>query len=49
MIIEIALGILLAYILIATIEYWLPFLVWIVIIAVGGAILLVAYLALNAQ
>ena len=47
MIIEIALGILLAYILIATIEYWLPFLVWIVIIAVTGAILLVAYLAVN--
>ena len=35
MIIEIALGILLAYILIVTIRYWLPFLVWIVLGLIG--------------
>ena len=35
MIIEIALGILLAYILIATLEFWLPIIVWIVIGLVG--------------
>jgi hypothetical protein len=35
MIIEIALGILLAYILIVTIRFWLPFLVWIVLALIG--------------
>jgi len=35
MIIEIALGILLAYVLIATLEFWLPIIVWIVIGLVG--------------
>ena len=45
MIIEIALGILLAFVLIATIEYWLPFLVWVVL----GIIGLFVYLVLSAQ
>jgi len=40
MIIEIALGILLAYVLIVTMKFWLPFLVWIVL----GSIGLVAFL-----
>ena len=35
MIIEIALGILLAYVLIATMKFWLPFLVWIVLGLIG--------------
>ena len=35
MIIEIALGILLAYVLIVTMEYWLPFLIWIVLALIG--------------
>ena len=35
MIIEIAFGILLAYILIVTIRFWLPFLVWIVLGLIG--------------
>ena len=35
MIIEIALGILLAFVLIATIEYWLPLLVWLVLGLIG--------------
>ncbi len=41
MIIEIALGIVLAYILIATMEYWLPFLVWLVLGVIGLVIFLV--------
>ena len=41
MIIEIALGILLAYILIATMEYWLPLLIWIVLGLIGIAVFLV--------
>ena len=41
MIIEIALGILLAFVLIATIEYWLPFLVWVVLGLIGIAIFFV--------
>ena len=35
MIIEIALGILLAYLLIVTMRFWLPFLVWIVLALIG--------------
>ncbi len=38
MIIEVALGIVLAYVLIATMQYWLPFLVWVVLGLVGLAI-----------
>ena len=41
MIIEIALGILLAYVLIATMKFWLPFLVWIVLGLIGIVIFLV--------
>ena len=44
MIIEIALGILLAYVLIVTMKYWLPFLVWIVI----GIIGIMAFLVITA-
>lgn len=35
MIIQIALGILLAYVLIVTMKYWLPFLVWIALGLIG--------------
>ena len=41
MIIEIALGILLAYVLIATMEYWLPFLLWVVLALIGIVIFIV--------
>jgi len=41
MIIEIALGIVLAYVLIATMEYWLPFLLWLVLGLIGLVIFLV--------
>jgi hypothetical protein len=35
MIIEIAFGILLGYVLIVTMRFWLPFLVWIVLALIG--------------
>ena len=41
MIIEIALGIVLAYILIATMKYWLPFLLWVVLGLIGIVIFIV--------
>ena len=41
MIIEIALGILLAYVLIATMKYWLPFLLWVVLGLIGIVIFIV--------
>ena len=41
MIIEIALGILLAYVLIVTMKFWLPFLVWIALGLIGIVIFLV--------
>jgi len=41
MIIEIALGILLAYVLIVTMQYWLPFLVWLVLGLIGLAVFMV--------
>ena len=41
MIIEIALGIVLAYVLIVTMKYWLPFLLWLVLGVIGLAIFLV--------
>ena len=41
MIIEIALGILLAYVLIVTMKYWLPFLVWIVLALIALTIFIV--------
>lgn len=47
MIIEIALGILLAYVLIATMRYWLPFLLWSVVGAVCLASAFVAFLVIT--
>jgi hypothetical protein len=44
MIIEIAFGILLGYVLIVTIRFWLPFLVWIVL----GLIGLISFLIITA-
>ena len=41
MIIEIALGIVLAYVLIATMEYWLPFLIWVILGLIGLVVALV--------
>ncbi len=43
MIIEIALGIVLAYVLIVTMKYWLPFLLWLVLGVIGLAIFLVVF------
>lgn len=41
MIIEIAFGILLAYILIVTMRFWLPFLVWMVLALIGLVVFLI--------
>ena len=41
MIIEIAFGILLAYVLIATMGFWLPFLMWIVLAIIGLVVFLI--------
>ncbi len=41
MIIEIALGIVLAYVLIATMEFWLPFLIWVILGLIGLVVALV--------